>query len=491
MIERRGVLAGILAGLFGGVALPVRAEAPTRSLRPRSRGGPAKAPDGGARRLIDAAGLGGALCYAVADMATGQVLEAEGLTEAMPPASVAKTVTTLFALEKLGPAHRFETRVMRAGTLVGGRLEGDLVLAGGGDPTLDTDQLGDLVAALAASGLREVTGKFIAYAGALPQIDRISTDQPDHVGYNPAICGLILNFNRVHFEWKRAGDDWAVAMDARAERFVPAVRTARMQIKDRDAPLFTYTSAANVDQWTVAGSALTGDGSRWLPVRHPATYVAEVFAVLCAAQGIRLPTAEIVTILPAGTVTIVAHQSAALDTILRSMLKFSTNITAEVIGLAASGAGTLRGSAATMSDWARRRFGIMAQFGDHSGLGAASRISAGDMVRVMVAAREKERTFPSLLKETGLADAEGREVKQNPVRLRAKTGTLNFVSGLAGYVQPPGGRALAFAIFAADVPRRAGIPMADRERPEGGPGWAKRARRLQSQLLRRWVALYG
>lgn len=491
MIERRRILSGILGGLFGAVALPAWAEAPKRSLRPVPRGGLRPAPDSGAQRLIDAAKLGGALSYAVADLATGQVLEAEGMAEALPPASVAKAVTTLYALEKLGPAHRFETRVMRVGTLVGGRLEGDLVLAGGGDPTLDTDQLGDLVAALAASGLREVTGKFIAHAGALPQIDRISADQPDHVGYNPAISGLILNFNRVHFEWKRAGGDWAVAMDARAERFVPAVQMARMQIKDRDSPLFTYTSEANVDHWTVAGSALIEDGSRWLPVRHPAAYVAEVFAVLCAAHGIRLPTAEIVTALPVAAVTLVAHQSAALDTILRSMLKFSTNITAEVIGLTASGAGTLRGSAATMSDWARRRFGITARFGDHSGLGAVSRISAGDMVRVMVAAKAMEGSFPSLLKETGLADAEGREVKQNPVRLHAKTGTLNFVSGLAGYIQPPGGREMAFAIFAADVPRRAKIPMNDRERPEGGPGWAKRARRLQSQLLRRWVELYG
>ena len=85
------------------------------------------------------------------------------------------------------------------------------VLAGGGDPTLQTDQLGDLVARLAGTGVRGATGRFLHWAGALPRIDRISDDQPDHVGYNPAISGLNLNFNRVHFEWKRAaGGGWGV-----------------------------------------------------------------------------------------------------------------------------------------------------------------------------------------------------------------------------------------------------------------------------------------
>ena len=503
MIARRRFLSGLLAG----VALPVWAEAPTRSPRPQTR--PETRPEArpetragvadteGGRRLVEAAKLGGAVGYVVADLASGQVLEASNADLPMPPASVAKTLTTLYALEKLGPNHRIETRVMRVGELSGGRIDGDLILAGGGDPTLDTDQLGDLAAALAARGVREVTGRYLAYAGALPTVARIAADQPDQVGYNPGISGLILNFNRVYFEWKRAGagagtgagDDWAVSMDARGTRFMPQVSMARMQVASRDLPLFTLDAAAGVDAWTVAASALIADGSRWLPVRHPAEYAAEVFAALCAAQGIRLPVAEIVQTLPLGAETVNSHQSEPLDAILRDMLKFSTNVTAEAVGLAASEAGSLRGSAAVMSGWARLRYGISARFADHSGLGADTRISAADMMRVMIAARQGG--LPGLLKETGLADAEGKEVKANPVRVRAKTGTLNFVSALSGYLEPPEGRRLAFAIFAADVPRRTALALADREEPAGGRGWTKRARRLQGQLLRRWTEVYG
>ncbi|MFD1808302.1 D-alanyl-D-alanine carboxypeptidase [Gemmobacter lanyuensis] len=55
--------------------------------------------------------------------------------------------------------------------------------------------------------------------------------------------------------------------------------------------------------------------------------------------------------------------------------------------------------------------------------------------------------------------------------MRAKTGTLNFVSALAGYITPPGGRQMAFAIFTADPDRRARLTVAEREDPPGAmPG---------------------
>jgi len=61
----------------------------------------------------------------------------------------------------------------------------------------------------------------------LPNLDEIDESQLDHLGYNPAISGLNLNFNRVHFEWKRAGGGYSIAMDARSELYKPAVTVAR------------------------------------------------------------------------------------------------------------------------------------------------------------------------------------------------------------------------------------------------------------------------
>lgn len=472
------------------------AEPPLRSIRPMPRGADYRkvaAPT--AEALIAKAGLGGRTAFAVADARTGLVLEAVNPLLPQPPASVAKVLTSLYALDALGPGFQFRTRLVATGPVQNGRIEGDLVLVGSGDPELDTDMLADLAASLKAAGVREVAGKFRYFANALPQVGAIDPGQPDHVGYNPAISGLNLNFNRVHFEWHRAASGYDVTMDARARRFRPRVATARMRVVDRAVPIYTYDDVGGVDDWTVASRALGKEGSRWLPVRRPSAYAAEVFQTLARSHGIELGAPAEAAQPPAGQV-LAEHQSAPLRDILRGMLKYSTNMTAEVLGVTASNArgarpSTLAGSAQVMSRWlidamdARR-----ADFTDHSGLGSASRISAGDMVRVLVKAGP-ESMLADLMKTIPMRDSKGRPVKDHPVKVRAKTGTLNFVSGLAGYVTAADGTELAFAIFSADEDRRAALPPEQRERPKGGQAWARRARAMQLDLIERWALLYG
>ena len=75
--------------------------------------------------------------------------------------------------------------------------------------------------------------------------------------------------------------------------------------------------------------------------------------------------------------------------------------------------------------------------------------------------------------------------------MQAKTGTLNFVSGLAGFVDTRDGRQMVFAIFCADLPRRDALSRAEMERPEGGAAWNRRAKGLQQDLIERWAVLYG
>lgn len=494
-LTRRGILAGLLAG----AAAPLWAEepgiAPARSLLPRRRG------DSGATRsepvtpdsLIAAAKLGAATVgFVLADAQTGQILESRDAGTALPPASVMKAVTAAYALDRLGPDHRFATRILATGPLQGDTLHGDLILAGGGDPVLDTDMLGDLAARLAATGIRRLTGAFLLYDAALPRMERIDAEQPEFVGYNPAISGLNLNFNRVHFEWRRQGGDWNLTMDARAERFVPPVKLARVTVARRETPLFTYQGSPGREDWTVASAALGKGGARWLPVRHPALYVGEVFATLMGAHGLSLPAPSVIDTLPEDRELpreLARHDSDRLDAILRDMLKHSTNLTAEVAGMTASRAASHRASAIATREWAKARHGIAPIIADHSGLGAASRISAAEMVKLLVDVQAG--ALPGLLKNHGMFDAKGKRVESHPVEVRAKTGTLNFVSTLAGYITPPGGRRMAFAIFAADPERRAALSLAEREDPPGGEGWNKRAKALQGQLIHRWASLHG
>ncbi|WP_435257657.1 D-alanyl-D-alanine carboxypeptidase/D-alanyl-D-alanine endopeptidase [Thioclava sp. FR2] len=484
MFSRRGFLQAALSGLLVQGLGPALAEAPERSPRPVPRGGHPKVATGSVEALIAAAKLTGVVGFAVLDVANGSVLETHNPDQQVPPASVTKAVTALYALERLGPGFRFRTRVLATGPVQAGIVQGDLVLAGSGDPTLQTDQLGDLAAALAARGIKGVTGRYLVWDGALPSVPHIAGDQPVQVGYNPGLGGLNLNFNRVYFEWKRQGQGWGVTMDARGERFVPMVSMARMKIVGRTAPLFTYATQGSAEDWTVAEGGLGKGGGRWLPVRLPTTYAAEVFSTLTKAQGLALPEAQTVLTEPVGQ-ELAAVKSEPLTDVLHDMLKFSTNVTAECVGLRASGAGSLAASGAAMTEWVRTRFGVANLHVDHSGLGGDSRVTAGDMAKILLGA--KGTGLQDILRNVGMKDAKGKAIEGHPVKVVAKSGTLNFVSGLAGYITPPQGRELAFAIFAADVPRRESLAEADRELPPGGEAWTKRARMLQAQLISRWA----
>lgn len=492
-ISRRKMLAGLLAG----AALPAWAEEMDSSPRPKPRaarsGRPAEPVAQGpldATDLIAAAKLGAAsVAYVLLDGQTGALLEARAPDLPLPPASVAKTVTSLYALEKLGPGYRFATRVLATGPVQGGMVQGDLVLVGGGDPTLQTDQLGDLVARLAQGGLKGATGRFLYWDGALPRLDGIAADQPVQVGYNAAISGLNLNFNRVCFEWKRVDSDWRTTVDARGERFLPAVDMVRVDIAARETPIFSYDRGL-VETWTVASGALGKGGSRWLPVRDPGRYVAEVFRSLARAQGIRLEEAERVASVPPGQ-ELGRVESDPLPEVLRDMLKFSTNLTAECVGLTASGQASLEASARMQCDWVQATFGIDFDLHDHSGLGGQSRVTALGIARMLAQADREKRGLKPILRDVGMKDDKGRAIKDHPVKVLAKSGTLNFVSGLAGHIVPPGGRELVFAIFSGDPERRDAVPVALREEPEGMKGWVARARRLQGQLINRWAGLYA
>ena len=494
-ISRRMMLAGLLAG----AAFPGGAEMMDTSPRPVARGGKAAARMASgpldASDLIAAAKLGAAsVAYVLLDGQTGAVLESREPDLALPPASVAKAVTSLYALEKLGAGYRFATRIIATGPVSNGIVQGDIVLAGGGDPTLQTDQLGDLVARLAKAGLKGATGRFLYWDGALPRLDHIAGDQPAHVGYNAAVSGLNLNFNRACFEWKKVDGAWRTTVDARGERFQPGVDMVRVDVAQRDVPLFTYASG-RVEEWTVASAALGKGGSRWLPVRDPGAYVAEVFRTLARAQGIKLAAGERVASVPPGE-EIGRVDSAPLPEVLRDMLKFSTNLTAECVGLTASGQGSLDASGKAQSEWVRASFGVNFDMHDHSGLGGQSRVTAAGMAKLLAQAEREKRGLKPILRDVGMKDDKGGVIKGHPVKVLAKSGTLNFVSGLAGHIVPPGssgngGRELVFATFSGDPERRDAVPVALREDPEGGKAWTKRARRLQGQLINRWAGLYS
>ena len=468
-MQRRFFLAGMAALAASAARADLRPKA-RPPLAPSAAPGAIFLPD----RLIAQAKLGGEVAFVAMDAASGDLLMARQPDLAMAPASTLKLVTALYALDRLGADHRFPTRVLRLGD--------DLILAGGGDPVLSTDDLGDLAKSTAAAWQGAPPKRFLVWGGALPKIDEVAPGQAVHLPYNPSISGMILNFNRVHLDWRRdKAGAYALTLEARAARLTPPAYTITARDVARAAPVFAYEQTPTRESWTVARSAMGKGGSRWLPVRNPESYAGDVFQTLARAEGLVLPAAEVVAQMPEG-VELARHESPALATLLRDMLEYSTNLTAEVLGLSASGAGSVAGSALAMGEWLRGQ-GVTGDFtfADHSGLSGANRMSAAELGQVVMLGQAAG--LEVMLKHIPLRDAQGKKI-DSPIRVSAKTGTLNFVSTLAGYAQADG-RKIAFAILTGDLPRREAV--AGQEAPAGVAPWVKRSKALQQGLIEVWV----
>lgn len=466
--NRRAVLGGAALTAVAGAAF-----AQTIGLQGLSVPPPRKPPPRPADLIADAE-LDAEVDYAVFDQ-FGALLEARGGDRPVAPASTLKVLTTLFALDRLGADRRFQTRVLRLGN--------DLILAGGGDPTLDSDGLAELAEQAAAAWKMDPPARFHVYGGALPSIPEIAPEQDDHLAYNPAISGMMLNFNRVHLGWGAGGT--GLSLQARASRNSPLAYTIRAVAVDQ-GPLFSWRAEGGKEIWSVNRRGLGRAGSRWLPVRRPELYAGDVFQTLCRARGLVLPMPQILTDLPSDVIEVATYDSGPLTEILADMMKYSTNLTAEVLGLHASGASDLLTSARAMQSWSEATGLGEMDLHDHSGISADTRVTARTMAKVVHSLAEKY-DMRSMLKHIGLQDARGRAA-DGELRLDAKTGTLNFVSNLVGYGSLPGHGEVIFATFISDMARRAATE--GQELPGGVVTWTHRAKHLQQQLVDSWIRRY-
>jgi D-alanyl-D-alanine carboxypeptidase/D-alanyl-D-alanine-endopeptidase (penicillin-binding protein 4) len=125
--------------------------------------------------LLLVAGVSATLSFGVRDSAAGggeirliwhverldgEVLNSADADASINPASVVKVATSLWALDRLGAGHRFETRFATSGRLdeSGGILRGDLLVRGSGDPDFHVENAYLVARALNEHGVREVEG---------------------------------------------------------------------------------------------------------------------------------------------------------------------------------------------------------------------------------------------------------------------------------------------------------------------------------------------
>lgn len=471
ILTRRDLL---MSGMAAGVGLGASAglgQQAGLAQRPPVR------PVPGSAQLVARSGLSATVGYAVMDAKSGAMIETGNAAVPIPPASTMKALTALYALDRLGGDFRFRTRIIRSGDL--------LVLAGGGDPVLSTDGLAGLADDLVSTG-QVPPKRFAVWGGALPRIVEIAPGQDDHLAYNPTLSGMILNFNRVHLGWQRTDDGYQMSLQARAAANSPrAYSIAAQPGAQRD--LFLYHVEGNREVWTISRAAMGRAGSRWLPVRQPELYAGDVFQTLCRARGLVLPAPEVLDGPPTGD-EIVGLDSPPMTQLLQDMLLYSTNLTAEAIGLRASAAQDLTASAGAMQGWLTT-MGPLQSFhlADHSGLSEQSRVTAEGLVSLLAGAGVAARLEP-LLKRDPLRDSLGAAASAG-AQVAAKTGTLNFVSNLAGYATTPSGRSLAFAILCADTQRHEA--STGQELPAGVSTWTRGAKVLQNDLIEGWAGRFG
>ncbi|MCH7833289.1 MAG: D-alanyl-D-alanine carboxypeptidase, partial [Proteobacteria bacterium] len=118
-------------------------------------------PPAGVEALIRKPGPSGTrVGYALLDLESGGMIAGRDENALFIPASTAKVPATVAALGILGPGYRFETKLLAAGKVVKGVLQGDLTLQGGGDPLLAIQDLMGLAQKLKDSGLSRVSGRF-------------------------------------------------------------------------------------------------------------------------------------------------------------------------------------------------------------------------------------------------------------------------------------------------------------------------------------------
>ena len=137
----------------------------------------------------------------VQEAGSGPVLLSHNAEASMNPASAVKVVTTLTALESLGPAFHWNTELYALGPVNNGVLEGDLLLKGGGDPFLVEDQLRNMLKALQRAGIQHIKGNLVldgSYFDSSVEDDE-NIDSQNGRAYNTDPNAFIANFQAVTF----------------------------------------------------------------------------------------------------------------------------------------------------------------------------------------------------------------------------------------------------------------------------------------------------
>jgi serine-type D-Ala-D-Ala carboxypeptidase/endopeptidase (penicillin-binding protein 4) len=410
-----------------------------------------------------------AVSFAIVDADSGRVLLSLNGDTPRSPASTIKLITTFASLDLLGPAYTWHTRALVRGELKNGQLDGDLILQGGGDPYMTLERWWSFVQMLRAKGLKAIRGDIVIdnTAFALPPEDPGAFDGRPNRAYNALPDALMVNFQSIEFRV-------APNADTRKVEIVATPAPANLEIENRigfaagrcRAPTGRVDFEVVSEQWdrVVFAGALSPECAERSITRvllKAPQYAFGTFVELWQQSGGEFSGKLRIEAATQDAQPFVSFDSLSLAEIIRLTNKFSSNLMARHLLLTVGEdrygpPATPDKGAQAIALWASER-GLDLQDMDidnGSGLSRATHISVLQMARVLSAAYHS-RYAPEFIASLPLAGIDGTlksRLQQTPAgSVRLKTGHLDGVSGVAGYVTTAAGKSFVLVSLINDL----------------------------------------
>ena len=412
--------------------------------------------------------------------ARGALLDA-GAERAMNPASTMKLVTTYAALELLGPAYRWKTESYAGGALNGETLSDGLILKGYGDPKLTLENFWLLLRDLRQRGVRDIRGGVLLDQRYFEPTahDPAAFDNEPLRAYNTLPQALLINFNAIRIRLLPQADNKTIRVVADPAppslKVVNALEMVAGPCGDWREDFATEVAAAGQERvLTLRGrfSAACGEKSFNLNLLANGSYVDSVFRLLWEELGGTLKGSVRAGELPPGATLLASFDSPPLGDAIRDINKFSNNVMARQLYLTL-GAEQF-GPPATPRKGAEAIEGWLAAKGldfpelvleNGSGLSRLERISPRHLGMLLVSASNSPvfGEFESSLPIVAVDGTMKKRLQDHAVAGHAhiKTGSLEGVRSVAGYVFDAKGRRMAVVAMVNHARASAARPVLD------------------------------
>jgi D-alanyl-D-alanine carboxypeptidase/D-alanyl-D-alanine-endopeptidase (penicillin-binding protein 4) len=412
----------------------------------------------------------------VESLRDGELLYSMNDDKLVMPASNMKIVTMAVAAERLGWDFRYETRLDATGAVsADGTLNGDLVVVGGGDPSMGSAESGqsapfaEWAAALSAAGIRRVDGRLIGDDNAFEDDGLGAGWAWDYLGAGYAAPSGALSYNEnavtLRIRPGRAAGDLAsieVTPTGHGLDIVNQVRTgAPDSTASVDAARLPHQTQVILEGTVPAGGATV---TQSVAVDNPTRFFVEALRLALAARGIAVRSGAIdidqVFFDSAQARRVIArHRSLPLSSLGAYFMKASQNFYAETIlktlSLAAGGIGTAEAGKKivreTLASWGVPADAVVVY--DGSGLSRYNYVTAGAIVQILKQMWGNERFRGAFAASMPVAGRDGTLQSRMrgtalDARLEAKTGTISNVRALSGYLETQSGERLVFSMIA-------------------------------------------